>query len=73
MCLRTAWSEDRNRVAHKMMRPPVQQQTPWAGLGAQGWTLLLLNKIKSPFFTEPPYLLKRGGWTIWSNPKAYLA
>lgn len=45
---------------------PVKQTKPWAGF----WSPSL---DKFLFFTEPPYLQKRGTWTVWSYPKACVA
>lgn len=74
MYLRTVWFEDRNRVGDKRMRFPcaAEKALGWV-LGPKVGLFCDFNKIKSPSLDEPPYLLKRGGWTIWSNPKAYLA
>lgn len=51
---------------------------PYTADRALGWVLkepkvgVFLN-LQPPFLIVPPDLLKRGDWTLWSHPRAYVA
>lgn len=64
-CLRPAWSKDKNWERGIELGGPLclaGPREPNAGF--------FRDLRKSLFFTRPPYLLKRGGWTSWPHPKA---
>lgn len=60
------WAFGLPRLKIEIEWVPVQQTKPWAGF----WSPSL---DKSLFFIEPPYLQKRGKWTVWSYRKICVA
>lgn len=71
MCLRTAWSEDRNRVGSNISRPPGSGRSLGLGPGAQSWLLQRLYKVS---FSWPslPVIKERGEAALLGNTQKHI-